>query len=130
MAVWNRGYEDTIRDRQDRKISRVSFFSPVATSDREFVHGHVHLSACDLQFNATASSRNASALSDEEDTNPTAQKKRLSLPRYFLLLARLPPSPLDYSHSSTVLSINKILLFLVIFFFDKNLLLLIAICYI
>lgn len=26
MAVWNRGYEDTIRDRQDRKISRVSFF--------------------------------------------------------------------------------------------------------
>lgn len=96
MAVWNRGYEDTIRDRQDRKISRVSFFSAVATSDREFVHGHVHLSARDLQFNATASSRNASTLSDEEDTNPTAQKKRLSLPRYFLLLARLPPRvPLD-----------------------------------
>lgn len=98
---WNRGYEDTIRDRQDRKISRVSrmFFFAVATSGREFVHGrtNVHLSVRDLQFNATASSRNASALSDEEGTTPTAQKKRLPLPRATL------PSPCSSPRSLLIL---------------------------
>jgi len=41
----------------------LSLFFPFLSqqADREFVHGRVHLSARDLQFNATASSRTASS---------------------------------------------------------------------
>jgi len=67
---------------RDRKISRVSrcFFCCRNERPRVRPWTNVHLSERDLQFNATASSRNASALSDEEGTTPTAQKKRLPLP--------------------------------------------------
>lgn len=85
--------ESRLRGYEIGKIGRfpgsLGCFFAVATSGREFVHGrtNVHLSARNLQFNATASSRNASALSDEEGTTLTAQKKRLPLPRATL------PSP-------------------------------------
>jgi len=85
------------------------FFPTVATTDREFVHGRVHLSARDLQFNTTASSRNASALSDGGGhRSRTTQKKRLPLPQYFLLLTSSSVSRSSFRSSSRILFIPPI----------------------
>lgn len=84
---WNRGYEDTRSARSEDFQGLWMFFCCRNERPRVRPWTNVHLSARDLQFNATASSRNASALSDEEGTTLTAQKKRLPLPRATL------PSP-------------------------------------
>ena len=73
---WNRGYENTRSARSEDFQGLWMFFCCRNEQPRVRPWTNVHLSARYLQFNVTASSRNASALSDEEGITLMADRTK------------------------------------------------------
>lgn len=127
-AVWNRGYEDTIRDRQDRKISRVSGRFFFRCRNKRLQSSSMDMSICPRAICNSMQPPRA-------ETHPRSLTRRTPIRRhkrsgcrfrdtsFYLLVFRLVCALGYYSHSSAICKKLLINNFSSLFLRNKNLIL-------